>query len=266
MAILTKTILVLEDGKISAFDFQNRETYIQPEIIVNTLDAINQMTIQGQFKESVTVDISIQSIDGIAFGGTFAQLETALRLAALKANGLAVGGVGGGGGGDASASNQLLEIAELQSIVTNTGTNSTETKQDNQITELQSIVTNTGTNSTASNQVLEIAELQSIVTNTLTSATQAKQDTQITEIQKLTSANSPTQQRITVFPVVFSSWKSLAFIASGAVVATIDGQAITFPEVFSFGTVAGTTYFADSVSTNSVTFSGSGILLVTIQQ
>ncbi len=242
MAILTKSILVLEDGKISAFDFQNRETYIQPEIIVNTLDAISQMTIQGQFKESITIDITIQSIDGIAFGGTFAQLETALRLAALKANGLAVGG-GGGGGGDASAANQLLEIAELQSIVTNTAANST-----------------------AANQVLEIAELQSIVTNTLTSATQAKQDTQITEIQKLTSANQPTQQRITAFPVVFSSWKSLAFIASGAVVATIDGQAITFPEVFSFGTVAGTTYFADSVSTNSVTFSGSGILLVTIQQ
>jgi len=242
MAILTKSILVLEDGKISAFDFQNRETYIQPEIIVNTLDAISQMTIQGQFKESITIDITIQSIDGIAFGGTFAQLETALRLAALKANGLAVGG-GGGGGGDASAANQLLEIAELQSIVTNTAANST-----------------------AANQVLEIAELQSIVTNTLTSATQAKQDTQITEIQKLTSANQPTQQRITAFPVVFSSWKSLAFIASGAVVATIDGQAITFPEVFSFGTVAGTTYYSDSVSTNSVTFSGSGILLVTIQQ
>ena len=243
MAILTKSILVLEDGKISAFDFQNRETYIQPEIIVNTLDAISQMTIQGQFKESITIDITIQSIDGIAFGGTFAQLETALRLAALKANGLAVGGGGGGGGGDASAANQLLEIAELQSIVTNTAANST-----------------------AANQVLEIAELQSIVTNTLTSATQAKQDTQITEIQKLTSANQPTQQRITAFPVVFSSWKSLAFIASGAVVATIDGQAITFPEVFSFGTVAGTTYYSDSVSTNSVTFSGSGILLVTIQQ
>ncbi len=220
MAILTKSILVLEDGKISAFDFQNRETYIQPEIIVNTLDAISQMTIQGQFKESVTVDISIQSIDGIAFGGTFPQLETALRLAALKANGLAVGGGGGGGGGDASAANQLLEITELQSIVT----------------------------------------------NTLTSATQAKQDTQITELQKLTAANQPTQQRITAFPVVFSSWKSLAFIASGAVVATIDGQAITFPEVFSFGTVAGTTYYSDSVSTNSVTFSGSGVLLVTIQK
>jgi len=230
MAILTKSILVLEDGKISAFDFQNRETYIQPEIIVNTLDAISQMTIQGQFKESVTVDISIQSIDGIAFGGTFAQLETALRLAALKANGLAVGGVGGGGGGDASAANQLLEIAELQSIVTNTGTNSTETKQDNQITELQSIVTNTAANSTAANQVLEIAELQSIVTNTLTSATQAKQDTQITEIQKLTSANSPSQQQLTnPVAVVVSNFKKLDFVCTGAITVTINGNAIIYP-------------------------------------
>ena len=179
MAILTKSILVLEDGKISAFDFQNKETYIQPEIIVNTLDAISQITIQGQFKETVTVDITIQTINGVAFVGNFAQLETALRLAALKSNGLAVGG---GGGGDASAANQ------------------------------------------------------------------------------------PTQQRITAFPITFSSWKRLDFIASGAVVATIDGQAITFPEVFNFGTVAGTTYYADSVSTNSVTFSGSGVLLVTIQK
>jgi len=180
MAILTKSILILEDGKISAFDFQNKETYIQPEIIVNTLDAISQITIQGQFKETINVDITIQTINGVAFVGNFAQLETALRLAAKESNGLAVGGVGGGGGGG--------------------------------------------------------------------------------------DANQPTQQRITAFPITFSSWKRLDFIASGAVVATIDGQAITFPEVFNFGTVAGTTYFADSVSTNSVTFSGSGVLLVTIQK
>ncbi len=116
MAILTKSILVLEDGKISAFDFQNKETYIQPEIIVNTLDAIEQITMFGQFRETINIDTTIQSIDGVAFAGTFAQLETALRLAAKKANGLAVGGVGGGGGGDASAANQLLEIAEIQKL------------------------------------------------------------------------------------------------------------------------------------------------------
>ena len=74
MAILTKSILVLEDGKISAFDFQNKETYIQPEIIVNTLDAISQITIQGQFKEAINVDITIQTDDGN--GGTFDQIFT----------------------------------------------------------------------------------------------------------------------------------------------------------------------------------------------
>jgi hypothetical protein len=119
MAILTKSILVLEDGKISAFDFHNKETYIQPEIIVNTLDAIQQITMFGQFRETVNIDTTIQEIDGVAFAGNFAALETALRLAAKKANGLAVGGVGGGGGGDASAANQLLEIAELQAINAN---------------------------------------------------------------------------------------------------------------------------------------------------
>ena len=46
---------------------------------------------------------------------------------------------GGGGGGDASAANQVLEITELQSIVTNTASVAVETKQDTQITELQKL-------------------------------------------------------------------------------------------------------------------------------
>jgi len=223
MAILTKSILVLEDGKISAFDFQNKETYIQPEIIVNTLDAISQITIQGQFKETINVDITIQTIDGIAFSGNFTQLETALRLAALKSNGLAVGGVGGGGGGgDASAANQLLEIAELQSIVT----------------------------------------------NTLTSATQAKQDTQIAELQKLTAANSPSQQQLTnPVAVVVSNFKKLDFVCTGAITVTIDGNAIIYP--FSLGgggRAYGSTFEADSLSLNPVTFNGTGTVLITTKQ
>ena len=72
MAILTKSILVLEDGKISAFDFQNKETYLQPEIVVNSLDALELVTIDGRFKESINIDITIQSIDGVAFAGNFA--------------------------------------------------------------------------------------------------------------------------------------------------------------------------------------------------
>jgi hypothetical protein len=247
MAILTKSILVLEDGKISAFDFHNKETYIQPEIIVNTLDAIEQMTIFGQFRETVNIDITIQSIDGVAFAGNFAALETALRLAAKKANGLAVGGVGGGGGGggDASAANQLLEI-----------------------TELQSIATNTVTNSTAANQVLEIAELQSIATNTLTSSTQSKQDTQITELQKLTSSNSPSQQQLTnPAAVVVSNFKKLDFVCTGAITVTIDGNSIIYP--FSLGgggRAYGSSFEADSLSLNPATFNGTGTVLITTKQ
>ena len=48
------------------------------------------------------------------------------------------------GGGDASASNQLTQISELQTIETNTSTNATATKQDTQIAELQKL---TGSNS-----------------------------------------------------------------------------------------------------------------------
>jgi len=46
---------------------------------------------------------------------------------------------GGGGGGDASAANQVLEIAELQSIVTNTASVAVAAKQDTQITELEKL-------------------------------------------------------------------------------------------------------------------------------
>ena len=181
MAILTKSILVLEDGKISAFDFQNKETYIQPEIIVNTLDAISQITIQGQFKETINVDITIQTINGVAFGGNFAQLETALRLAAKESNGLAVGGVGGGGGG---------------------------------------------------------------------------------------VANSPSQQQLTnPVAVVVSNFKKLDFVCTGAITVTIDGNAIIYP--FSLGgggRAYGSTFEADSLSLNPVTFNGTGTVLITTKQ
>ena len=219
MAILTKSILVLEDGKISAFDFQNKETYLQPEIVVNSLDALELVTIDGRFKESINIDITIQSIDGVAFAGNFAALETALRLAALKANGLSNGGVGGGGGGG---------------------------------------------DATAANQVLEIAELQSIVTNTLTSATQSKQDTQITELQKLTSLNSPSQQELTnPAAVVVSSWGKISFVCSGAITATINGNSIVYPFVLGGSSILGAEFEADSVSLNSITFNGTGTVLIT---
>ena len=196
MAILTKSILVLEDGKISAFDFQNKETYLQPEIVVNSLDALELVTIDGRFKESINIDITIQSIDGVAFAGNFAALETALRLAALKANGLSNGGVGGGGGGgDASAANQVLELAELQ---------------------------------------------------------------------KLTSLNSPSQQELTnPAAVVVSSWGKISFVCSGAITATINGNSIVYPFVLGGSSILGAEFEADSVSLNSITFNGTGTVLIT---
>ena len=196
MAILTKSILVLEDGKISAFDFQNKETYLQPEIVVNSLDALELVTIDGRFKESINIDITIQSIDGVAFAGNFAALETALRLAALKANGLSNGGVGGGGGGgDASAANQVLQLAELQ---------------------------------------------------------------------KLTSLNSPSQQELTnPAAVVVSSWGKISFVCSGAITATINGNSIVYPFVLGGSSILGAEFEADSVSLNSITFNGTGTVLIT---
>ena len=194
MAILTKSILVLEDGKISAFDFQNKETYLQPEIVVNSLDALELVTIDGRFKESINIDVTIQSIDGIAFAGNFAALETALRLAALKANGLAVGGVGGVGG-DATAANQVLQLAELQ---------------------------------------------------------------------KLTSLNSPSQQELTnPAAVVVSSWGKISFVCSGAITATINGNSIVYPFVLGGSSILGAEFEADSVSLNSITFNGTGTVLIT---
>ena len=195
MAILTKSIIVLEDGKISAFDFQNKETYLQPEIVVNSLDALELVTIDGRFKESINVDITIQSIDGVAFAGNFAALETALRLAALKANGLSNGGVGGGGGGDATAANQVLQLAELQ---------------------------------------------------------------------KLTSLNSPSQQELTnPAAVVVSSWGKISFVCSGAITATINGNSIVYPFVLGGSSILGAEFEADSVSLNSITFNGTGTVLIT---
>ena len=206
----------------------------------------------------------------------------------------AVTSAGGGGGGDATAANQVLGIAELTAINTNTGTNATETtlvsletkaatatKQDNQITELQSIVTNTGTNatqttllsidtkvSTATKQDNQITELQTIVTNTTGTATATKQDTTITELQKLTGANAPSHQEITnPAAVVISAFKKLSFVCKGAISVTIDGNTIVYPQNLGGGAkIYGSDFEADDVSTNAATFNGTGKVFLTIKQ
>ena len=117
---MINTIDILEDGKLSAFTGAV-ESYLQPEIIVDTLDSLQQLLIKDQFGNYAKVDTTITSIKGVAFAGTFADLETAIRDLALESNGLYNGGTGGGGGGggDASAANQVLEITELQTLSAN---------------------------------------------------------------------------------------------------------------------------------------------------
>ena len=113
---MINTIDILEDGKLSAFTGAV-ETYLQPEIIIDTLDDLQQLIIKDQFNNYVKVDTTITSIKGVAFAGTFADLETQIRALALESNGLFNGGTGGGGGGgDASSANQLTQISELQKL------------------------------------------------------------------------------------------------------------------------------------------------------
>ena len=116
---MINTIDILADGKLSAFT-GTEETYLQPEIIIDTLDGLQQLLIKDQFGNYVKADTTITSIKGVPFAGTFADLETAIRDLALESNGLYNGGTGGGGGGgDASAANQLTQITELQTLNAN---------------------------------------------------------------------------------------------------------------------------------------------------
>lgn len=196
---MINTIDILEDGKLSAFTGAV-ETYLQPEIIIDTLDDLQQLIIKDQFNNYVKVDTTITSIKGVPFAGTFADLETQIRALALESNGLFNGGAGGGGGGgDASAANQL---------------------------------------------------------------------TQISELQKLTGANLPShEQIINPAAVVISAFKKLSFVCSGSISVTLNGNTIVYP--FNLGGAAkvyGSTVEADDISSNSITFNGTGSVLITVKQ
>ena len=195
---MINTIDILEDGKLSAFTGAV-ETYLQPEIIVDTLDSLQQLIIKDQFGNYVKADTTISTIKGVAFAGTFADLETAIRDLALESNGLFNGGTGGGGGGgDASAANQL---------------------------------------------------------------------TQITELQKLTGANLPSQEEITnPAAVIISAFKKISFICSGTVSVTLNGNTIIYPYSLGGAQILGAEFEADDTSTNSVTFNGTGTVLITTKQ
>lgn len=128
--ILIKSLEVLEDGKILTINTKNNTVvYLQPVIVVDSKEEIQRLEVKGSDGNQVRVSTDIDTIDGVSFSGTFEQLETAIREAAKTANGLLNGGVsgGGGGGGDASATNQVLNIAKLEQIRQE---QSTATKQD----------------------------------------------------------------------------------------------------------------------------------------
>ena len=99
-------------------------------------------------------------------------------------------------------------------------------------------------------------------------ASAANQLTQISEIQKLTGANAPTQQELTnPAAVVISAFKKLSFVCTGAITVTIDGNAIIYPYNLGGGSkVYGSAFEADDISTNAVTFNGTGSVLITVKQ
>jgi len=119
---LAKTITVLEDGKLSVFLNSGQEVYIQPPLVVDTLDNIDELIIRGEDKNNAKVDTTVSELDGVPFAGTFEDLETALRELAKKGNGLFSGASGGGGGLPPDAA--------------------TETKQDVQIDQLDEVLSN----------------------------------------------------------------------------------------------------------------------------
>jgi hypothetical protein len=66
--------------------------------------------------------------------------------------------------------------------------------------------------------------------------------------------------------LVYSDFKKLSFVADGAISVLVDGNTIIYPYSMSWGTVPGTDFEADTLSTKSVGFSGTGTVLVTIQK
>ena len=79
-------------------------------------------------------------------------------------------------------------------------------------------------------------------------------------------ANSPSQQQLTdPSSVTVAGWKTLSFVCSGTITVTINGNAIVYPFALD-SLVMGATYTADTVTANSVSFDGTGTVLITTQQ
>ena len=86
MSILTKSLVVLPDGKISATNTENKKVYIQPIVRIETLDAIEKLTMHGSDSITITIDATIETIQGDTFSGDFAQLKVLVRQLANLSN------------------------------------------------------------------------------------------------------------------------------------------------------------------------------------
>ena len=86
--VVTKSIDILVDGKLSVIITGGEKIYIQPSIVVDTLGAIKKLTVRGQSNTTCTVDETIKTIDGVEvdFTGDFEALETEIRSLAREAN------------------------------------------------------------------------------------------------------------------------------------------------------------------------------------
>jgi hypothetical protein len=98
-------------------------------------------------------------------------------------------------------------------------------------------------------------------------ASAANQLLQLTEAQKLTNANAPSQEQLTnPAAVVVSGWKKISFVCSGAISVTIDANTIIYPFNLGGAQILGADFEADNISTNAVTFSGTGTVLISKKQ
>jgi len=83
----------------------------------------------------------------------------------------------------------------------------------------------------------------------------------------LNTANAPSHEEVTnPAAYVINNFKELSFVCSGTITVTLDGNPIVYPYTLGAATILGSTIKADTVSTNSVTFNGAGIVLLTISQ
>ena len=119
MEALIKYLEVLEDGKIKVTLTDNEIDWLQPIVVVDSFPPNGNFTLSGsQGREYSTNLQAIETIDGAAFSGTYAELETALRLTALLANGLLVGGVPGGAGRKDFISNNVpTNISSTSNVI-----------------------------------------------------------------------------------------------------------------------------------------------------